>query len=209
MPSRRPSHRSRTQQTASTQNGTPQAPTGQPGAPGTQGTVQPGAPATQPAQIVSRTEALARTPRVTFDTPELIGSINLKGARIDDVRLAKYRVTVDPKSDPVPVLSPVGSAHPYYAEFGWSPADPSIKVPGPDTLWTADRTTVAPGKPARLTWDNGQGLIFALDVSLDEFFMFDVKQSVENKTDKPVTLYPVEPGRALRRAAGRGHLHPA
>ena len=178
------------QQTASTPNGTPQAPTGQPGAPGTQGTVQPGAPATQPAQIVSRSEALARSPRVTFDTPELIGSINLKGARIDDVRLAKYRVTVDPKSDPVPVLSPVGSAHPYYAEFGWSPADPSIKVPGPDTLWTADRTTVAPGKPARLTWDNGQGLIFALDVSLDEFFMFDVKQSVENKTDKPVTLYP-------------------
>ena len=181
------------QQTASTPNGTPQAPTGQPGAPGapgTQGTVQPGAPAAQPAQIVSRSEALARSPRVTFDTPELIGSITLKGARIDDVRLAKYRVTVDPKSDPVPVLSPVGSAHPYYAEFGWSPADPSIKVPGPDTLWTADRTTVAPGKPARLTWDNGQGLIFALDVSLDEFFMFDVKQSVENKTDKPVTLYP-------------------
>jgi YidC/Oxa1 family membrane protein insertase len=179
------------QQTASTQNGTaPQAPTGQPGAPGTQGTVQPGAPAAQPAQVVSRSEALARTPRVTFDTPELIGSIALKGARIDDVRLAKYRVTVDPKSDPVPVLSPVGSVHPYYAEFGWSPAEPSIKVPGPDTLWTADRETVAPGKPVRLTWDNGQGLIFALDISLDEFFMFDVKQSVENKTDKPVTLYP-------------------
>ena len=181
------------QQTASTQNGTPQAPTGQPGAPGapgSQGTVQPGAPAAQPAQIVSRSEALARSPRVTFDTPELVGSIALKGGRIDDVRLVKYRVTVDPKSDPVPVLSPVGSEHPYYAEFGWSPADPSIKVPGPDTLWTADATTVAPGKPVRLTWDNGQGLIFALDISLDEFFMFDVKQSVENKTDKPVTLYP-------------------
>ena len=179
------------QQTASTQNGTaPQAPSGAPGAPGTQGTVQPGAPANQPAQIVSRTEALARSPRVTFDTPELIGSINLKGARIDDVRLAKYRETVDPKSPPVPVLSPVGSEHPYYAEFGWSPADPSIKVPGPDSLWTASQTTVAPGKPVRLTWDNGAGLLFALDLSIDENFMFDVKQSVENKTDKPVTLYP-------------------
>jgi YidC/Oxa1 family membrane protein insertase len=179
------------QQTASTQNGTaPQAPTGQPGAPGSPGAAQPGAPAAQPAQVVSRSEALARSPRVTFDTPELVGSIALKGGRIDDVRLVKYRVTVDPKSDPVPVLSPVGSEHPYYAEFGWSPADPSIKVPGPDSLWTADRETVAPGKPVRLTWDNGQGLIFALDISLDEFFMFDVKQSVENKTDKPVTLYP-------------------
>ncbi|MBL6614057.1 MAG: membrane protein insertase YidC [Reyranella sp.] len=182
-----------TQQTtaATTQPGSPQAPAQAPGqAPGTQGTVQPGAPAAQPVQVMSRTDALAQSPRVTFDTPELVGSIALKGGRIDDVRLVKYRETVDPKSPPVPVLSPVGSEHPYYAEFGWSAADPSTKVPGPDTLWTASATTVAPGKPVRLTWDNGQGLIFALDVSLDDYFMFDVKQSVENKTDKPVTVYP-------------------
>src|SRR6185503_9821316 len=134
------------QQTASTQNGTaPQAPSGAPGAPGTQGTAQPGSPAAQPAQIVSRAEALARSPRVTFDTPELVGSIALKGARIDDVRLAKYRETVDPKSPPVPVLSPVGSEHPYYAEFGWTSSDPAVKVPGPETSWTANQTTLAPG----------------------------------------------------------------
>jgi YidC/Oxa1 family membrane protein insertase len=180
-----------TQQT-STQPGAPSAPSqpGTPGTTGTQGTVQPGSPAAAPSQIVSRTEALARSPRVTFDTSELIGSINLRGARIDDVRLAKYRVTVDPKSDPVPVLSPVGSQHPYYAEFGWAASDPSVKVPGPDSLWTADNSTMAPGKPVRLTWDNGQGIVFILDVSLDENFLFDVKQSVENKSDKPVTVYP-------------------
>ena len=180
-----------TQQQASNQSGAPQAPAGQPAATGTQASVQPGGPTAAAApQIVSRSEALARSPRVTFDTPELIGSIDLKGARIDDVQLAKYRVTIDPKSDPVPLLSPVGSEHPYYAEFGWSASDPAVKVPGPDTLWTADNTTVVPGKPVRLTWDNGQGLIFALEIGLDEFFMFDVKQSVENKSDKPVTLYP-------------------
>ena len=181
------------QTTATTQPGsTPaqapgtQAPGAQaPGAPGA-----PGAPAAQPVQAMSRVDALAQSPRVTFDTPELVGSIALKGGRIDDVRLVKYRETVDPKSPPVPVLSPVGSEHPYYAEFGWSAADPSIKLPGPDTLWTASATTVTPGKPVRLTWDNGQGLIFALDVSLDDYFMFDVKQSVENKSDKPVTVYP-------------------
>ena len=175
-----------TQQTT-TQPGAPQAPAGQPGTPG----VQPGpgaAPAQQP--VVGRTEALAQSPRVTFNTAELVGSISLKGARIDDVQLVKYRETIDPKSPPVPVLSPVGSAHPYYAEFGWSSSDPAIKVPGPDSLWTADNQTVAPGKPVKLTWDNGQGIIFGLTVSIDEFFMFDVQQSFENKTDKPVTLFP-------------------
>src|SRR5262252_3149798 len=174
------------QQQATTPSGTPGAPQASPG--------QPTAPGVQPTaaanQVVSREEALQRAPRVTFDTPELVGSIALKGARIDDVRLVKYRETIDPKSPPVPVLSPVGGEHPYYAEFGWSASDPAVKLPGPDTLWTADKTTLAPGKPVRLTWDNGQGLIFALEISLDDYFMFDVKQSVENKSDKPVTLYP-------------------
>jgi YidC/Oxa1 family membrane protein insertase len=171
-----------TQQTGSS-GASPQTPSGQPTAPG----AQPTAVATQ---VVSREEALQRSPRVTFDTPELVGSIVLKGARIDDVRLVKYRETIDPKSPPVPVLSPVGSEHPYYAEFGWAASDAAIKLPGPDTLWTADRSTVAPGKPVRLTWDNGQGLIFVLDIGLDDYFMFDVKKSVENKSDKPVTVYP-------------------
>jgi YidC/Oxa1 family membrane protein insertase len=186
FPPTKPPVNTTTQQQTTTPGpaGTPQAPSGQPVAPGAQ-------PATAAApQIVSRKEALARSPRVTFDTPELTGSISLKGARIDDVRLVKYRETIDPKSDPVPVLSPVGTEHPYYAEFGWSASDPTVKLPGPDTVWTADKPSVAPGTPVRLTWDNGQGLIFALDVALDEFFMFDVKQSVENKSDKPVTVFP-------------------
>ena len=116
------------------------------------------------AAVVSRTEALARTPRVTFNTPELLGSISLKGARIDDVQLVKYRETIDPKSPPVPVLSPVGSAHPYYAEFGWSSSDPARQGAGPGhgvDGRAADAS--APGKPVQLTWDNGEGLIFALD----------------------------------------------
>jgi YidC/Oxa1 family membrane protein insertase len=168
-----------------------------PNAPSTPASGQPAAPAAPSAgaapaatQVVSREEALSRSPRITFATPELLGSIALKGARIDDVRLAKHREELDPKSPPVPVLSPVGVEHPYYAEFGWSSSDAAVKVPGPDSLWTADKTVLAVGKPVRLSWDNGGGLVFALDVSIDENFMFAVTQSVENKTDKPVTLFP-------------------
>jgi YidC/Oxa1 family membrane protein insertase len=135
-------------------------------------------------------QALAQSPRITFSTPELLGSISLKGSRIDDVQLAKHRQELDPKSPPVDVLSPVGTAHPYYAEFGWSSSDAALKMPDPESQWSSDQKTLEPGKPVHMTWDNGQGLIFALDVALDEQFMFDVKQSVENKTDKPVTLFP-------------------
>ena len=175
------------QQTAgqSTAPNAPQSGSTQPSAPGVPSSGQPAS-----EKVMTREEALAASPRVTFNTPQLIGSIALKGARIDDVRLAKHREELDPSSPPVPVLSPLGGDHPYYAEFGWTSSDVSIKVPGPDSLWTASNSTLGPDKPVRLTWDNGAGLIFGLDISLDENFMFAVKQSVENKTDKPVTLFP-------------------
>jgi len=168
---------------------------GAPAVPGQPGATPPAAPGAAPTAasaeaFVARPEALAQSPRVTFNTPELIGSIALKGGRIDDVQLAKHRETLDPNSDPVPVLSPVGSQHPYYAEFGWSASDKAIALPGPDTVWTADKPVLEPGKPVKLTWDNGQNLVFALIVSIDDHFLFDVKQSVENKSDKPVTLFP-------------------
>ena len=177
---------------ATTQATTP----GAPAAPGTtpSATVpgQPGAPAqTQAAQpIVSRAEALKRSPRIAFSTPELLGSISLKGARIDDVQLAKHRETLDKNSPPVPVLSPEGGELPYYAEYGWSSSDTAVKLPGPDTLWTASADKLETGKPVRLSWDNGGGLLFTLDVTIDENFLFSVKQGVENKSDKPVTLFP-------------------
>ena len=165
----------------------PSAPTpGQPPAPGAPAPSAPGA--ATPALTLA--DSLAKTPRVTFSTPELLGSISLKGARIDNVQLAKHRLDLDAKSPPIDVLAPEGSAHPYYAEFGWSSADPALKMPGPDSLWTADKRTLEAGKPVRLTWDNGQGLLFALDVTIDDQFMFAVNQSVENKSDKPVTLFP-------------------
>jgi YidC/Oxa1 family membrane protein insertase len=184
FPPKTPTPQQQQQQTAS-QTTTPTAPgSGQPGT--------PQAPATQPAapQKLSRGEALSGSPRVTFSTPQLLGSIALKGALIDDVQLAKHREELDPKSPPVPVLSPVGTEHPYYARFGWATSEAGVKVPDADSVWTASSPTLAPDKPVRLTWDNGAGLVFALDVSLDENFMFAVKQSVDNKTDKAVNLSP-------------------
>ncbi|MBS0520258.1 MAG: membrane protein insertase YidC [Proteobacteria bacterium] len=182
----KPSAPSQQQQTA----GQPATqPAGAPATPGQ--AAAPGSSSAPAAEaFVPRQEALSRSPRVTFDTPQLIGSIDLKGARIDDVQLAKHRETLDPNSPPVPVLSPVGSQHPYYAEFGWSSSDPALKLPGADTLWTADKPTVAPGKPVRLTWDNGQNVVFVLTISVDDEFLFNVKQSVENKSDKPITVFP-------------------
>ena len=138
----------------------------------------------------SRADALAESPRVKLDAPAIYGSIALKGGRIDDVSFKAYRAAVDPNSPNIVLLSPPGSPSPYYAEAGFI-ADPGANlVPGPDTLWQADRDTLTESSPVMLTYDNGQGLVFHRKIAVDDRYMFTVTDSVENKSTQAVTLHP-------------------
>lgn len=148
------------------------------------GTV-PSMPAVPTAQ--TREAALASSPRVGIDTPAIAGSINLRGGRIDDVALKNYRETVDPRSPNIVLLSPTGTQNPYYAEFGWVGAQAG-SLPNQNTVWTADKTSLTPGSPVTLTWQNEQGLVFRRTVSVDDKYMFTVKDAVENRGSAPVTL---------------------
>src|SRR4029077_8857360 len=118
--------------------------------------------------------------------PRLHGSIDLTGARFDDLTLANYHETVDPKSPEVVLLSPPGAENAYLAEFGWIATAPDIKLPGPKTLWSATNAPLTPTSPITLTWDNGQGLLFTRTVSVDRDYMFTVRDSVRNSGDAPV-----------------------
>jgi YidC/Oxa1 family membrane protein insertase len=155
-------------------------------APGT----APPASTTAASAIVPRQQALATSQRVAIDTPSLKGSINLTGGRIDDLLLAGYRETVDPTSPLVELLSPAGSEHPYYADFGWVGAQGGPAVPTAETVWKAEGGPLAPGHDVTLSWDNGAGLVFKRTYSVDDRFMFTVSQRVENATGAPVALYP-------------------
>ena len=150
----------------------------------------PGGPAV--ATVQSRDTVLASSPRVKIDTPSLSGSIGLKGARIDDIALVKYRETVDPKSPAIELFSPSGTKEPFYAEFGFAPAAGStIKMPDRDSLWTQDGTgALTPATPVTLSFNNGQGLTFKRTISVDDKYLFTIKDDVSNVGDKPATLYP-------------------
>ncbi|HEY5226380.1 MAG TPA: membrane protein insertase YidC [Methylovirgula sp.] len=150
------------------------------------------APATEPVESTqTRAEALASSPRIKLDTPSLSGSIDLKGARIDDVLLKAYRETTDPHSPHIQLLSPIGSPHPYFAELGFvAKAGESLALPGPGTLWKADRQELTTTTPVTLSYDNGHGLIFNRKISIDNRYMFTIVDSVDNKSGAPVTLYP-------------------
>jgi YidC/Oxa1 family membrane protein insertase len=156
---------------------------------GIAGANAPGASAAKAAETVE--QAVAGQPRVAIQTPSLHGSIALTGAKFDDLTLAKYRETVDPKSPEVALLSPSGTANPYFAEFGWVAAEPGkVKLPGPDTLWKASGGPLTPAHPVTLTWGNGGGLIFTRTISVDDNYMFSVHDEVRNTGDTAVELLP-------------------
>ncbi len=163
-------------------------------APGVTGAAAPatGAPGVVTARAPqARAAAIAAQPRVKIDTPRVHGSIALVGARLDDLTLATYHETVNPKSPDVVLLSPPGTANPYLAEFGWVAEKPgTVKLPGPQTLWKASGGPLTPSHPVTLSWDNGEGLVFTRTISIDQNYMFTVREAVRNTGKSPVTLLP-------------------
>jgi YidC/Oxa1 family membrane protein insertase len=147
---------------------------------------------TTPAEQKSREAALAASARIPIDTPAIKGSIALKGGRLDDISLARYHETVDPNSPAIVLLSPSGSPHPFYAEFGWvGGAGANVKAPGPDTVWQREGAgSLEPGRPITLVYDNGEGLKFRRTIDVDDKYLFTLKDEVTNSTAAPVTLYP-------------------
>jgi len=149
---------------------------------------QPTPASNAPAQVQDRNKVLAQSPRVRIDTPKLAGSIDLKGAEIDDLVLATQRETIDKNSPPVRLFSPQGTQDAYFASFGWS--GQNVKLPDANTVWTAAGDVLAPGKPVTLTWNNEQGQAFAIKLAIDDNYLFTVQQSVTNGTGGAIALRP-------------------
>ncbi len=143
-------------------------------------------PPSTPAKLVladAKTVA-AKSPRLAIETPRLTGSINLRGARIDDLVLPVYRETIDKKSPPVRLLSPAGAKKSYFAGFGWS--GDGLTTPNDETIWTADVAKLTPNTPVTLRWDNGVGQLFAIKIAVDKAYMFTIDQSVTNNGTAPI-----------------------
>lgn len=141
-------------------------------------------------ETLTRAERLARTPRLAIATPSLHGSLNLKGLRLDDLTLARYRVHLENDSPEVMLLTPSGQELPYFMQVGWASADGKTRVPDGQSLWTADKDTLTPGQKVNLRWDNGQGVVFHVQMSVDETYMFSIRQRVENMSGSPVSVAP-------------------
>ncbi len=134
--------------------------------------------------------ALLNAPRVRIESPRATGSLSLLGARLDDLTLNNYRDTIDPNSPFVRLFEPRGRDKPYYAQFGWLSQNPAIRLPDNDTVWSASATTLAPGQPVTLSWDNGAGLRFEIALEIEPDYLIRVRQRVINNSTETVQLTP-------------------
>jgi YidC/Oxa1 family membrane protein insertase len=145
----------------------------------------------QQGQRVSRQEVLDRSPRIAIDTPRLQGSISQRGGRIDDLSLVTYHETTDPNSPAIALFSPAGSSQPFYAEFGWVNVSGANAVPNSETIWQQVGTnSLGVARPVRLFWQNDQGLEFRRTISVDDKYLFTVRDEVENSGQDPVAIAP-------------------
>jgi YidC/Oxa1 family membrane protein insertase len=139
----------------------------------------------------SRADVLGQSGRVAIDTPRVKGSINLTGARLDDLTLVDYHETIDPKSAAIVLLSPSGAPNAYFAQAGWVASGGAVKLPGTDSVWRQSGAgALTPASPVTLTWDNGEGLLFSRTIAIDESYMFTVKDVVTNSGNAALMLRP-------------------
>jgi len=147
----------------------------------------------QPAQQQTRDAAIAQTDRVKIASDALTGSISLRGGRIDDLHLERYRETLDPGAETVTLLNPTGGPTPYFVVYGWLPTQAGApgQLPGPSTDWQVEEgDTLTPDTPVTLLWENGEGLVFRRQIALDDRYMFTITQSVENTRGEAIELAP-------------------
>ena len=141
-------------------------------------------------KIIDRSEVINNSGRVAFNNSKIKGSINLAGALIDDLILMEFQETLDPESQLIEFLNPLGSENSYYIDTGWVSSDSSIELPNISSIWEADRNSIGINDPVKLSWTNSQDITFEKIVSLDEDYLFNVDQRVINNSKKSFDLFP-------------------
>ena len=138
---------------------------------------------------ISREEALNESERVNFENDNIIGSISLKGASIDDLTFKNYKINLDDEKK-VTLLGPRNITEGYLVESGFVTSDKNIDIPNSDTMWSIiGNNKLTDQSPIKLSWTNNQGITFEKEISLDNKYLFTIKQRVINKTNNQFDFY--------------------
>ncbi len=152
-------------------------------------TRDPATPGASP-EAVAAPAAVRDVPRLPIRATRVQGTINLAGARLDDLVLRDYHEQVDPASPLVRLLEPRVDPQPAYVQFGWTAETPGLTVPGPDAVWTASGGALTENSPVVLSWNNGAGVVFEIALAVDDYYLFTAEQRIRNSSGAEVAAHP-------------------
>ena len=141
-------------------------------------------------EILSRNDALQLSERIYFENESIKGSISLKGAAIDDLTFKKFKEKLE-SDEKVVLLNPKDTSLGYYVESGWVTSNKNIDLPDNNSLWKIDgNSKLSEKNDVKIIWENKQGLIFEKIISIDNQYLFTVKQNIKNRTSNIYNFYP-------------------
>ena len=148
---------------------------------------------------ISRNDALKENERVLFENDKIKGSISLIGSSIDDLTFKNYTNTLN-GDDNVILLNPKQSNNGYYVETGWATTNKNIDLPNSKSLWSIEGSNkLTPSSPVILSWTNNQNIKILKEISIDKQYLFNIKQTIINNSDKTYNFYPY--GQIIRNVA--------
>ena len=136
-------------------------------------------------------EALNADKRVKIETDSIVGSINLKGLRIDDIVLKKYNETQEEFSEKIRVLQPIDTYDGYEVTFGWiKNQDANFETPNAESIWKVsnNNATLTSNNEVEFEWSNTTGQTFVTTIGLDEDYLFDITQEVKNNSNEEIII---------------------
>ena len=115
---------------------------------------------------------------VNFENDFIKGSISNKGMKFAYIKLKKYSEEINSKKK-IQLLS-----DDYFVNFGWI-SDYKIELPNSETTWNIEENT---DNKIVFSYVNNIGVKFYTTIILDNKYMFDIEQKVENLSNKTIFL---------------------
>ena len=138
---------------------------------------------------LSRKDALEESERIFFENENVIGSISLTGATIDDLIFKNYKTRLNGEKKVI-LLNPRKMQGGYLIESGFVTNSKNIQVPNSSTKWkVVGNKKLTNNNPIKLVWSNKESITFEKNISIDDQFLFTVKEKVINSSDNTYNFY--------------------
>ena len=139
---------------------------------------------------ISREDSIKKDKRIKIENNSIVGSINLKGAQVDDISFKNHKQKVEGDKNII-FLNPAETENGFYIETGWTSVGSKIKIPTKESVWSVKGNNIlSENSPIILQWNNGEGIIFEKKIELDNKYLFRITQQVRNNSNSSIDLYP-------------------